>query len=500
MGLHRAGLRSNILKVAAAGLAIVFALEVASCREPPHRSAAATAPPPAPLPAPPPPPPFSAQDSALALQALRQASDHGFASARFPVQEVARRLASPDAADRAEGQRLLRAEVIDYARAQHGLTIPVGALPAAWNQRPSKYDAKGELDAALRAGTLGPWLAALPPQTPQYQALQAAYVAAAAGRSDHARPIVRPGSLTIGDAGADVATLRRRLASEAPQLEDVDADAPVDEDLIDALRAYQTRHHLDDTGVLDEATVAQMNAPTMNRAARLRVNMERLRWLPRPEPSRRIDVNIASAELSYVRDGEVAAHMLAVSGKIGDETPIISSAIDSIVLDPPWYVPADIVRREILPKGPAYLQARHFVWRGGRLIQLAGPKSALGLVKFDFPNPYAVYLHDTPSKASFSLAQRTASHGCMRLQRAVDLAKILAAEEPGLSAGRVDAILASGKTVRLKLTHPVPVRLMYLTAESKDDAIVYRPDVYGWDPVLLALLDRYATPRARSKT
>jgi len=493
VGLHRAGLGSHVLKLAAVGLAIIAADQLIACREPPHRSATATAPPKPPPPAP--PPLFQAQDSALALQTLRHAPDHGFPTTRFPVDEIDQRLASSMDADRAEGQRLLRLAVIDYARAQHGLTIPLGALPAAWNQRPTRYDATAELDAALRAGTLGAWLDTLPPQTPAYRALQTAYVAAISGRSDHVRRFIRTASLTVGDQNDSVTALRKRLAPESPALDGVDAEAPVDEDLIDALRAYQTHHHLEETGVLDTVTVAQMNAPILNQAARLRVNMERLRWLPRPEPSRRIDVNIAAAELSYIRDGAVAAHMLAVSGKIGDETPIVSSEINSIVLDPPWYVPTDIAQREILPKGAAYMEARHFVWRGGRLIQLAGPKSALGLVKFDFPNPYAVYLHDTPSKASFNLAQRTASHGCMRLQRAVELAKILAAEEPGLSAERVDTILASGKTVRLKLTRPVPVRLMYFTAEPKGDTIAYLPDVYGWDPVLLALLDRYSTSR-----
>ena len=289
--------------------------------------------------------------------------------------------------------------------------------------------------------------------------------------------------------------MRKRLALESPELADADPDAPVDQDLTDALRAYQAHHSLEKTGVLDEATVERLNAPVTNRATKLRVNMERLRWLPRPEPDTRIDVNIASAELTYFRDGEPETHMLAVSGKLGDETPMLSSAITSIVLNPPWYVPTDIARREILPKGAAYMRARHFVWRSGRLIQQAGPKAALGRVKFDFPNPYAVYLHDTPSKASFSLAQRTASHGCVRLQHPVELARLVAAEEPGLSAGRVDEALASGRTVRLKLDRPLPVRLLYLTAEPKAGGVVYLPDVYGWDARLLALLDRYSALR-----
>ena len=444
------------------------------------------------MPTPPPPPPFSTQDATEALDALSHAPDHGFQARRFPAAEIERRLGSTDPAERADGLHLLRAAVLDYARAQHGLTIPLGALPRAWNQRPSRYDAAAELDAALRAGTLQAWLDGLPPPTPEYRALQAAYVAASGHHPDRARPRVEAAPLDLGDQDARTRALRERLALEGDGLADADADAPVDQDLTDALRAYQGRHGLEQTGVLDEATVARLNAPVASKAAKLRVNMERLRWLPRPQPASRIDVNIASAELTYFRDGEPETHMLAVSGKLGDETPMVSSAIDSIVLNPPWYVPDDIARREIVPKGAAYMLARHFAWHGGRLIQQPGPRAALGRVKFDFPNPYAVYLHDTPSKASFGLAQRTASHGCVRLQHPVELAELVAAQEPGLSAERIDKALASGRTVRLRLGRPLPVRLLYLTAEPKDDGVAYLPDVYGWDARLLALLDRYS--------
>jgi murein L,D-transpeptidase YcbB/YkuD len=487
------------LRLALAGLTLVAVLEASACRQPAQK-AAQTAAAPKPPPPPPPPPPFTAKDAAVALETLKYAPEHGFSANRFHIEEIEQHLDSDAASDRAEGQKLIRAAVIDYARAQHGLTIPTGALPRAWNQRPSKYDAATELNTALKSGKIQEWLDGLPPQTAEYRALQAAYVAALEHHPDRTRPKVETAPLDLGEQDDKTTALRKRLALENPELADVDADDAVDQDLIDALKAYQTRHHLDATGALDEATVAQLNAPVLGKATRLRLNLERLRWLPRPQPAQRIDVNIASAELTYFRVDGAPTHMLAVSGKPKDETPIVSSAIDSIVLNPPWYVPNDIAHREILKKGAAYMQSHHFVWRGGRLIQQPGPKAALGLVKFDFPNPYAVYLHDTPSKASFNLTQRTASHGCVRLQHAVELARTVAEQEPGLSAERVDKILASGKTVRLKLARPIPVRLMYLTAEPRGDDVAYLPDVYGWDPVLLALLDRYGAPRKRLAT
>jgi murein L,D-transpeptidase YcbB/YkuD len=483
----------HLLKLALAALATVAALELASCRQPAQKPAGTAAAPQRPKP--PPPPPLTGQNAALALETLKSAPDHGFPAKRFHAAHIEELLGSTAPSERIEGEHELRAAVLDYARAQHGLTIPVGALPRAWNQRPSTYDAEAELNAALRGGTMQAWLDGLPPQTPAYQALQAAYVAAKEDKTERARPKVAVGPLDLGQQDAGTKALRKRLALEDPALADVPADAPVDEDLIAALRAYQADHDVEATGVLDEATVRRMNAPVMNRTAKLRVNMERLRWLPRPEPARRIDVNIASAELDYFRDGGLTTHMLAVSGKPGDETPMLSSAIDSIVLNPPWHVPPGIARREIEPRGSAYMRARGFFWRNGQLIQQSGPRAALGRVKFDFPNPYAVYLHDTPTKSTFNQSQRTESHGCVRLEHAVELARTLVAEEPGSSAARVDTILRSGRTARLKLSHAIPVRLIYLTAVPNGGPITYLPDVYGWDARLLALLDRYQAPR-----
>jgi murein L,D-transpeptidase YcbB/YkuD len=489
--------RFQFWRIAVAGLIAVTAFDLAACHQTSRKPTQAFAAPPAPGP-PPPPPPFTPKDVSISLETLRHAPDQGFSAKRFGVEQIERLIGSGTGADRPAGDRLLRSAVLNYARAQHGLTIPQAALPKEWNQRPSTYDAEAELNAALRNGDLQSWLDGLSPQTATYRALQAAYVAAMSEPAPRARPRVEPSPLELHEQDAGAKALRRRMALEDPKLADVAVDAPVDQDLIDALKAYQARHGLDQTGILDAATAQQLNTPVLSKAARLRANLERLRWLPRPEPPRRIDVNIAGSTMVYIQNDDVSVHMLSVSGKLGDETPIVSSAIDSIVLDPPWYVPSDIARREIVPKGAIYMAARHFVWRGGRLIQLPGPKTALGLVKFDFPNPYAVYLHDTPSKAAFNLAQRTASHGCVRLQHAVELARVLVAQEPGSSAERVDRILASGKTVRVTLKRPVPLRLMYLTAEPRDGTIVYLPDVYGWDARLLALLDRYEQPR-RSK-
>jgi len=176
---------------------------------------------------------------------------------------------------------------------------------------------------------------------------------------------------------------------------------------------------------------------------------------------------------------------------------MLASKIDNIVLNPPWNVPQGIAANELLPKGPEYLEAHGFVTNEtGGLVQSPGPESALGLVKFDFPNPYSVYLHDTPSKAAFDRAGRAVSHGCVRLERAVDLANLLLRAEPGWSPQRVADVIASQQTTTVKLHNPVPVRLLYLTAVPSEGGIAVLPDLYGWDAPLLQLLDRSGAAKA----
>lgn len=360
------------------------------------------------------------QDAKYALEVLDRAPEHGFAQGSFNVQAIHAAMDRKDPTVSA----MLKASVIDYARAQHGRLIPVSARPKAWGAPAPKYDAEAEFTAAIQRKDLRGWLDTLPPPNPIYRTLQEAY----------AQSLTEP---------------------PTPQ----------------SLAASST----------------------------LRANLERLRWLPREEPVTRVDVNIASTTMIYVVNGQPKLTMRTASGKPGDETPTLASAIDNIVLNPPWNVPDGIAAEELMPKGEAYLAEHGYVTKDdGRLMQLPGADSALGLVKFDFDNPYAVYLHDTPSKAAFNRSSRAVSHGCVRLERAVDLANLILGQQPGWSPQRIQEVIATGETTTVKLKQAVPVRLMYLTATPSNGAIAYLPDVYGWDAPLIELLDRYSIKGVRA--
>lgn len=459
------------MKLAGLALALTGALAAAACQPRPDV--------------------LSGKNAELALQTLKAAPEQGFAPERFHAQQIEQLLSSSRGDDKAQGARELRAALVDYARAQHGLTIPRRAFPDNWGLKPAAYDADTALAQALQAGTLKAWLDAQAPTSAAYQALQKAYVSYLKVQAAGGWPAV--------SATTAPAELRQRLAFEDPQLAGA---APVGAGVTEAVQRFQAAHGLPTSGKLDSATIEQLNVPAQARAAQIRASLERLRWLPRQQPATRIDVNIAAAEMDYFRDGQLVTHMLAASGRPGgDETPMLRSAVDGIVLNPPWNVPQEIAQDEIIPKGEAYMQAKGFAMKDGRLVQQPGPDAALGQVKFDFANPYAVYLHDTPAKAAFARSQRAVSHGCVRLAQAVDFAKTLLAAEPGWSAQRVDETLASGQTIRVNLTHKVPVRLIYLTAFPAGDRIAFRPDVYGWDAQLLRMLDHPpAAPKSGKRT
>jgi murein L,D-transpeptidase YcbB/YkuD len=190
-----------------------------------------------------------------------------------------------------------------------------------------------------------------------------------------------------------------------------------------------------------------------------------------------------------------------------------------IVLNPTWTPTANIVRNEMLPKirkDPGYLTARNFAVYDGsgqrvdphqadwsnhrqyRIVQLPGPENALGRVKFIFPNGHAVYLHDTPSRNLFDRGQRAFSHGCIRTENPIDLAKRLLADQPAWQPEAIEAVLDSGKSKTVYLTDPLPVYLLYWTANPlrEGEEIEYLPDVYDRDGTILKALDAPFEPIA----
>lgn len=332
-------------------------------------------------------------------------------------------------------------------------------------------------------------------------------------------------TLKPGMSDARVALLRRRLAisgdlaavgaSSAPRVGS--AEDFFDPQLEAALRHAQRRHRLAVDGSLGPATLQALNVPVEQRIAQLRVNLERGRQvLHEIKDGDLVIVDIAGFEVHFVRDRKRIWQSRAVVGQPFRETPVFKASINNVVINPTWTVPPGILEKDILPslrRGDRSILARknlQVLDRNGApvsaatidfsrytarnfpylLRQAAGPTNALGAVKINFPNPHLVYLHDTPSKSLFDETNRTFSSGCIRTERPLELAEWVLGDPARWNAASLRSAVDSGETRTLRVAKPVPVLLIYWTADRDDDgSIVFKPDPYGRDARELAALD-----------
>jgi murein L,D-transpeptidase YcbB/YkuD len=428
-------------------------------------------------------------------QALEQASVNGFAAHEFTPPGLDALLASGDPVQRQRGEALLKTAVLRYASALNRGRLNASDFDVEWGLRPATYDAAPGLEAALATNRLQPWLDAQAPAHAGYRDLMkglAAYrgIAARGGW----QPLPAGPALRQGMHDARVPLLRARLAAEdASVAPGAASDTVMDPGLTEALKAFQVRHGLTGDGELGKPTLAALNVPVEERIAQISANMERWRWLPAQLPADRIQVNIAAAQVVVYRDGQEALAMKAAPGRPADHTPMLVSQVRGVVINPPWNIPDSIAKKEILPKeaaNPGYMEREdiHWVSTGGsqRLQQAAGPKSALGQIKFDFDNRYGVYLHDTPSRAAFEKSGRMVSHGCVRLEKPKDLAALLLSGQGDWNPQLIDAKIDAGETEHVTLARPVSVFLLYWTAFiGPDGTMNFAKDSYDWDHELL---------------
>jgi L,D-transpeptidase YcbB len=357
-------------------------------------------------------------------------------------------------------------------------------------------DLAAALESALAAGRVRQSLAEMAPPHAGYKALKAALAQARALAARGGWPAVPEGPpLKPGDRGERVAALRARLEASgelAPDASPKEARDLFDAPLQAALVKFQESHGLDSDGRLGKGTLAALNVPADQRVRQIEINLDRWRWLPRDLGDRYIMVNIAGFHLDLVENGQPALSMKVVAGKPTTRTPMFSGRMTNVVLNPYWNVPADIARKEVLPRiarEPGYAEKEGLEVKGTEVRQKPGPKNALGKVKFLFPNRFNVYLHDTPAHSLFDRTVRGFSHGCIRVEKPVELAEYLLKDDPAWTPEKIAAVLAKGREAWVTIPSPLPVHLVYWTAWVDDTGTLQlRDDLYGRDKPMLQIL------------
>ena len=312
--------------------------------------------------------------------------------------------------------------------------------------------------------------------------------------------------LRLGSNGPAVSILRRRLIASADIGPETGFSPVFDSYVEAAVRRFQARHGIIETGVVTTQTLTALNVPAELRLRQLETNLVRLRSFSRDLGNRYVTANIPAASVETVENGAVVTHHIAGVGKIDRQSPVMQTKAIQINFNPFWTVPASVIRKDLIPKmqaDPNYLHDNHIRvynkdnqelqpeqinWRSLDALNYrfrqdtGGDFNSLGVVRIDIANPYGVYMHDTPSKGIFGDDFRFVSSGCIRLQNVRDYVAWLLKETPGWDRDHIDEVIRSGERVDVKLQPQVPVYWVYVTAwGSPDGATQFREDIYQKD-------------------
>lgn len=400
------------------------------------------------------------------------------------------------AADPASPELRTSITALEYARVLAEGRVRPETVESLWEMQRNRVDLGGGLHDAIRRDRLLDWFEGLAPTDIGYTNLSAGYV--------RYRRLIRetggwpafPQGATIEPGASDrrIPALRARLVAEgdlaARQTRDITLGGDVyGPELEEAVRGFQLRHGLGVDGRIGPATQRSLSASAEDRARQIALNLERRRWLKRELSPERIEVNTAAAIMVYWKDDRPVHSNRVVVGTARNQTPSLEKPFASVVANPPWYVPASIARAEILPRGAGYLASQNmYIGPAGNVIQRAGPNAALGLVKFELRDSHAIFLHDTPAKPLFNTAFRHRSHGCVRVQNAVDFARLLLSPDPS-RLDQFDSALDSRRTQRVETGREISVRLLYWTAfVDGQGRVAFREDVYERDARLAEAL------------
>ncbi|NLB92949.1 MAG: L,D-transpeptidase family protein [Bacteroidales bacterium] len=309
--------------------------------------------------------------------------------------------------------------------------------------------------------------------------------------------------------------IRRRLIKLRYSLSD-SISVTYDTELEKQLKNFQKDWGLNADGVIGKGTLLALNTRPEMLINRLKVNMERFRWLPLHEPRKYLMVNIASFDLVLIEGVDTLISMRAIVGKDYRETPVFNALMTYIVFGPSWTVPPTILKNDVIPellKGPEYLKKKNMKllrYDGSEIAyseidwtkisrnnfpymvrQNPGAENALGKVKFMFPNSYNVYIHDTPSRGYFARDDRAMSSGCIRIEKPFELAELLLADSPEWPPEKIHTAMQQNRGQTASLKTPVEVLLLYLTSWTDGNGRVqFRKDIYMWDELIVKALNQ----------
>jgi murein L,D-transpeptidase YcbB/YkuD len=436
------------------------------------------------------------KDGVKAIAVLKTARQHGFDASDYDAKALEELGQAVEQIDKQSPERLEKLAAFDVrltaGMLKFGRDVAVGRAKGDANFKARRTSP--DLVAAVSAAVDDPekFVEAVRPPHPEYAALQKAL-------DDLIGQREKGGWVKVPSASSPA--LRERL-SQGGFLKDGG-------EVRDAVKSFQELHAIPATGVVDAVTLAALNVPLEWRIQQVAINLQRWRWMPDDLGERHLFVNIPYFHLIARESGKPVMDIRVVVGKPGHNTPIFSEDMETVVFSPYWNIPDTIAENETAPavaRDPNYLAKQGIEilrvsssgtqtltssdvdWdnpdalKGLVFRQKPGDGNALGHVKFLFPNPYNVYLHDTPADALFAKPGRAFSHGCVRVEEPETLSEYVLKGYSDWPEQRIFEAMHSGNEQQVRLKEKIPVHIAYFTAWVDDNGgLHFQPDIYGYD-------------------
>lgn len=451
-------------------------------------------------------------DAWYAIDRLARANEDGLLPGEYHIEEIYLNLDQTGQEAFQSVELLLTDGVLRYLRHLRAGRLEPQAADPKWHISQPAFNPVALLTAVTGSPSVHDALRQLTPPQVGYLRLKKLLRDYRALDSSGGWPVLPPGEVLERDSHDQrVQLLRHRLVLSGDLAGHDDGTAfHFDAHVEAAVRKFQARHGLEEDGIVGSKTLAALNVPVGERVQQILVNMERWRWMPEELGDRYLLVNMAGFELQAVEDGKVVMDMRVIIGRPYRSTPAFAGEMIYLEFNPYWNVPHKLAILDLLPKqqaNPDYLKEGGFrvyaSWNKGaeeldpadidwsaftpinfpyRLRQDPGGSNSLGRIKFMLPNPYAVYLHDTPSRHLFRRPVRTFSAGCIRVEEPLQLANFVLGNGENTVTVDVQEEIDSGENHTRSLPRPLPVYLLYLTAWVDDQGRAqFRDDVYGRD-------------------
>jgi L,D-transpeptidase YcbB len=374
-----------------------------------------------------------------------------------------------------------------------------------WDIKPKPVNSDSLLKLALSEGKIEKMLNEYKPKLSIYKNLKKALATLESYPDEDFKPIVTKEKFKVGGKSNTLIQIKKRL-QYWKDLDKKDTLSNIyDENLKEAVKKFQERHGLDADGIIGKGTLTALNVSKEKRRQQIIVNLERWRWFPHDLGVNHLVVNIPNYYLHSVQNTDTTRSYRVVVGTNKRKTPILSSKINDVVLNPTWTVPPTIIKEDLIPetqKDRKYISSRNITiynrkgkevslenWQSSvaedyRYVQSPGNNNALGNVKINFPNNHSVYLHDTNHRELFVKNFRSLSSGCVRVENPLLLAEYLLYNKEGnYNAAKIDSIIFQKKTTYVKMDEEINVHILYFTAWA-ENGFQFREDIYGYDPEL----------------